>query len=287
MRSDIETNGSVPPGPPKSGFRMTLPNSPPQWKSVKVAIHLAIAVALAFLGAWFLPNGYSLAAVIVMELYMVAVIGKGKMNHLLGILINERNLMSLSRLQITLWTVLLTSSYFTILIENLANNPGEPLQLQFDSTMLALMGISSASAFLSPMIQAAKKNREIDGTLKAQLVQGAAKCYNKTSEEIEGSMQGTLYANPSYKDAQFSDIFEGEEMQNHAYIDVAKVQMFLFTIMALLIYGATIFTMLMTHESGQITSFPELPEAFIGLIGISNGGYLTSKMINFTKSTPI
>ncbi|RAP77677.1 hypothetical protein [Paenibacillus montanisoli] len=277
MKSDLKVslNGGIHP----------LPNSP-HWNSFKVAVHLVIAIALAFLGAWFLPKGYNLSAVIVMELYMIAVIGKGKLDHPLGILINERNLMSLSRLQMTLWTVLFTSAYFTLLIENISLHPGEQLQLQFDSTVLALMGISSVSAILSPMIQGTKKNREIDANLKAQLIQGAANCYNKSTEEIESSMQGTLYANPSYKDARFSDIFEGEEMQNHAYIDVAKVQMFLFTMMAFLVYGATIFSLVITRDPGTITSFPELPEEFIGLIGISNGGYLTSKIINFTKSTP-
>ncbi|MBP3961643.1 hypothetical protein [Paenibacillus lignilyticus] len=263
-----------------------LPNSPPQWNSTKVTVHITVALVLAFLSAWYLSQGYNLSAVILCELYMIIAIGKGKLNHPLGILINERNLMSLSRLQITLWTVLFTSTYFTILVGNLALHPEHPLQLKFDSTVLALMGISSVSAIFSPMINGAKKNRAIDDSLKNQLVQSAAEAYNMSAQEIETSMQGTLYANPSYKDAQFSDIFEGEEMQNHAYIDIAKVQMFLFTMMALMIYSVTIYSTLMTQGLDAIESFPALPEELIGLIGISNGGYLTSKIINFTKSTP-
>ncbi|WP_219838145.1 hypothetical protein [Paenibacillus sp. R14(2021)] len=265
--------------------RLLLPNSP-NWNSFKVAAVLALACAGAFLGAWYLPRGYNLAAVLAMEAIIVFAIGKGKMNHPLGILINERNLMSLSRLQMTMWTVLFTSVYFTLLVSYLAEHPGEQLHLTYDSTILALMGVSAFSTVFSPMIQGAKKNRTIERDLKEQLIQSAADVYNMQPAEIASCVQGTLYANPSFKDAQFSDIFEGEEMQNHAYIDVAKVQLFMFSATVYLAYGAMLFTLIITKDPGEITKFPELPSEVIGLLGISNGGYLTSKVINFTKSTP-
>jgi hypothetical protein len=52
-----------------------------------------------------------------------------------------------------------------------------------------------------------------------------AKTANVASD-INNNKQGTLYANPSISDASFSDMFEGDEVGNAAYIDLAKVQMF-------------------------------------------------------------
>src|SRR2546428_6729048 len=90
--------------------------------SSAVFLNIIVAFIVAAIAAWKLPDGYNLLAVMVSEIYIVGVLGKGKMNHTLGILINERNLISLSRLQIMIWTVIITSTYFTVFLENLSRS---------------------------------------------------------------------------------------------------------------------------------------------------------------------
>lgn len=58
-----------------------------------------------------------------------------------------------------------------------------------------------------------------------------------SADEVKENAQGVLFANTSVGDASFSDMFQGDEVTNKAYVDVAKLQMFFFTVIAGLTYG--------------------------------------------------
>src|SRR5689334_8393518 len=74
-----------------------------------------------------------------------------------GVLIDERNKMSLSRLQLALWTILILASFLTAALINIhKGQPPDPLSIAIPETLWGLMGISTASLVGSPLIKGAK-----------------------------------------------------------------------------------------------------------------------------------
>jgi len=61
----------------------------------------------------------------------------------------------------------------------------------------------------------------------------------------------------------------------------AKLQMFFFTMVALITYSITIFIQI--SKNPIIASFPALSEGFLIILGIGYGGYVSSKTIINTK----
>ncbi len=55
---------------------------------------------------------------------------------------------------------------------------------------------------------------------------------------------GTLYRNPSLQDARITDMLQGDEIVNITYLDMAKVQMMLFTIVGALVYCGVLYQLL-------------------------------------------
>jgi hypothetical protein len=95
---------------------------------------------------------------------------------------------------------------------------------------------------------------------------------------------GILYAHPSIADASWTDLFKGDELKDAAYVDLAKLQMFFFTVIAALSYAALLLQVFGGRAPGAITEFPSVSEGLLALLGISHAGYLTSKSIDRTKS---
>lgn len=56
--------------------------------------------------------------------------------------------------------------------------------------------------------------------------------------KIDEHREGTLYANPNNDEARFTDMFQGNEVGNTTHVDLAKVQMFLFTVVAIGAFAA-------------------------------------------------
>ncbi len=76
-------------------------------------------------------------------------------------------------------------------------------------------------------------------------------------------------------------MFKGEELSDAPYVDIAKVQMFFFTIAIWLGYAASLYH---ADFSGDPTGFPEISAGLVALIGISHAGYLTVKAAPKTPS---
>jgi hypothetical protein len=77
----------------------------------------------------------------------------------------------------------------------------------------------------------------------------------------------------------------GEEVGTFMYVDIAKVQNFFFTIVAVVAYSVAL-AAAMSAAAGisKFFAFPDLPAGLIAIISISHGGYLTDKA--FTHTTP-
>jgi hypothetical protein len=202
---------------------------------------------LAFLGestlfAWILIAG-------LMGLFAI-VAGHGVTGIGRGVLIDDRHRLSLSRLQMLLWGVLVLSGYMAAALSNIGRGMGGPLEVAIPSELLLAMGISTASLVASP-VALAYKQRKRPG-------------------------QVTSLPNPAC--SHMSDLFRGEEASDQKDLDLGKVQMFLFTIVLIVGYALALGDQFAAQQ-GMISSLPNLNSAVVSLLAISHAGYLTKKAI--------
>jgi hypothetical protein len=253
--------------------------------------------------AWLAQLAWSIAAVGLVVFLMS--VSAGVTKNLLGFLINERNLMSLTRFQTVLWTVIILSAYFVVALARVVMNVPDPLTIKVDPQLWALLGISLTSLVGSSMINSNKTNKKPDNqeitktanalaannNLPAAAVAAAAAApvaanqADPSAKVIFQNKQGTLYANPSMDDAGLSDMFEGDEVGNAAYIDLAKVQMFFFNIIVALSYICLLSKTMaqLAIDPGKVGELPLLSQGMITLLGISHAGHLMGKTADRTK----
>ena len=274
--------GLQPPSPP-----------PPAEKKKQVSATLVTIVSLVFLllatvGVYKLGDHTELAwllAAACMAGYLMF-LGSQISGNVLGALISERNLMSLSRFQLVAWTILLLSAFLVAVLHRLFTGAAQnALNIGIDPTLWGLMGISAASFVGSPLLLNSKTTQTLDDkTAKKTSDDLAAQGTPESVADIQKNSLGKLYANSKMSDARLTDLFQGDEVGNTARIDVSKVQMFFFTIVSLLVYGVSLYyvmgsAMLKGEFTKGALSFPAPSQAMLGLLGISHATYLTSKTV--------
>src|SRR5437773_7213836 len=159
---------------------------------------------------------YDWLGVVTMLVTFLVVIGHAITGRVVGVLIDGRNRMSLSRLQLTLWTVLVVSAYVAAGVWNLAHGVGN-LDIKVPEELWALMGISTTSLVASHLI----------------LSSDPAKPASKAGSD----------ANASVREAAWRDLVEGEAQTNANWVDLSRVQMLFFTLTVFLAYGYALFAM--------------------------------------------
>jgi len=233
-------------------------------------------VASALVGTRNKPSGrYWIVGLLIMCAF-VLYLGKWICGRPLGILVTERNLMSLSRLQMILWTLVILSAYLTMVMQRIHAGVSDPLNLAMEWRLWALMGISTASLVGSPLLLQSKKSQDPPPAT----VDKAAQVLQEDKASIQENRQGRLYSNTDPKDARFTDIFEGDDVGNTAYIDPAKLQMFLFTLVVAGSYGYQIFRVMSNAHSAGDLAMPPVSDGMVALLGISHAGYLGSKTVS-------
>jgi hypothetical protein len=240
-------------------------------------VTLLIIVVIALSGLYVTRATNSYLLVLGTFVVFCMFLGRWICGRPLGIFIGERNLMSLSRLQMVLWTILILSAYLAMSLQRVHHGIPDPLAIGMDWHLWALMGISTASLVGSPLLLGNKTQKQAD----PEVVKRAAAQLKENEVEIKQNSAGTLYVNNSINDASFADIFQGDEIGNTAYIDVAKVQMFFFTLVSLLVYGTALFQM---FKGTNYSAMPNLSDGLIALLGISHSGYLMSKTADHTPT---
>jgi len=250
------------------------------------AAWILVLLTMIVAAGLYLPGGWNLIAIAAALAVVMIVLGRAIVDRPLGALINEKNVMSLSRFQMAVWTIVVISSYFSYALfriksagfGSIASNAGfDPLNIAIDPHLLILMGLSATSFVASPLILGTKKDKEPDPEVAAK----TARVSGDSAAEVESNRQGTLYANSSISDARFTDMFQGDELGNTMHVDMAKVQMFFFSIIAALAYLILVFRNL--RSPGQdLGSLPTLSDGVVYALGISHAGYLASKGIDHT-----
>lgn len=234
---------------------------------------------LSLAAAWFVAPGWSYLATSAVLLVFIAVLGQSITGTPFGVLISERNTMSLSRFQAVTWTVIVVSGYLAMVIARVKANTPDAVNVAIPQELWWAMGIASTSLLGTPLMLSGKRSKTPD----ARLVDATAAQLAEKAADINAQRQGALFANKGMQDARISDIFQGDEVGNTAQIDLAKVQMFFFTAIAAVSYFVDIS---MAIHRGSLTSLPELSEGFVALLAISHGGYLVSKTTDHSNSKP-
>jgi hypothetical protein len=187
---------------------------------------------------------------------LTAVISLASTGHWLGLLIDERNEMSLSRFQMALWTLLILSAFLGMTMVNIFHhqNPVEAMSsIVIPPTLLVLMGMSATSLVSAPLILTLKQ---------------------KANQAIDTKLG-------SGEKASFIDLFLGDDKANGKRLDLGKLQMFYFTVILALAYAVSLGSVFTDEGFGGThpLQFPALNEQFLVLLGISHAGYLLYKAV--------
>ena len=186
-------------------------------------------------------------AYLLLMLLFIAVAGQGITHRWDGLLIDRYNRMSLARLQLTLWTVLILATLLAIALASTLAGTANPLAIAIPEQIWVVMGISTTSLVSAPILQARKAD--------AKLIAYKA----------------------GFEEASWQDLFRGDETGNFPYLDLAKIQMFFFTVVLVVVYGVGIAHLL--AGSAAVTALPEMDSSMIALLGISHAGYLANKAV--------
>lgn len=246
-----------------------------------------IAVVLMPLASWWgvahhrLAQGWGLVALSLIA--FAAISGRAIVGSWRGLLIDQRNVISLSRFQMALWTVIVLSAYLAAAMFNIITGVDEPLSIALPGQLWLLMGISTASLVGTPLILSDKLNKKgsdaaLNNTL--QLIQAAG------GKPEETRVMGQLLGNQSPQQAGWQDMVTGDEVSNGAHLDLSKLQMLLFTLVIAMAYAGSLWRTFVHAQPDGITLFPALDDSTLALLGISHAGYLGNKVVPRASAAP-
>jgi hypothetical protein len=280
------------PGKPNlpAGRDWKPPDRPkPEWKAWHTLSLLAIIIAIVLLGV-LTPSTRILWAwigTLVLLAGFATVAGHGILGLWMGLLIDERNKMSLSRLQMILWTIVVLSGFLTVALWNIGSKQDNPLSIAVPPELWVLMGISTTSLIGSPLIRSTKMAEPVAENVAQSKIMEIQKKMTLAGLDWQGLPESVVAALGKiiiWKwpwDARLADLFQGEEIGNAAHLDLGKIQMFYFTLVLVLTYSVMLGAMF-SGTTGAIHDLPSLPDGMVALLGISNGGYLVNKVIPHT-----
>jgi hypothetical protein len=213
------------------------------------------------------------------------VVGHGITGRMSGILISSRRAYSLSQLQIVLWTIVIISAFLAVALANLALRDTQPLAIGLPQTMWAVLGISTTSLVGTPLLRSTRASAKADPKVLDANMSLAQTRDDSAAKITPVQTDSAVVANTDLADASVIDIFRGEEAGNFPFVDVSKVQLFFFTLVLVVVYAVAVGYLLAT-ASGVVHQLPGLDTSFVALLGISHGGYLTSKAVPHTPPPP-
>lgn len=200
---------------------------------------------------------------------ILLVAGHGKTGRFwFGWLINEQNRMSLSRVQMFLWTFIVLSAFLTAVVINFkAGRFLDAIAITLPQELLAAMGISTASLVGSPLILKDKEQRIEKKRDELTKLRGIA----PDSSELK-TLAPRLH---QPEEARISHMVSGENEDNKDLLDLSRFQNLFFTLILVGGYAVSLGGMLIT--TSPISEFPAIGASTVTLLGISHVGYLAGK----------
>src|SRR5947209_7598425 len=162
--------------------------------------------ANARLVVWLLTTVLSIAA--------VCIIGIAVSGRISGLFIDSRNMMSLSKFQMVVWTLVVIPALITAAAANLAQIGAagvdlmDALKIEIPPELLAALGLSGATMAASPMVLTTKAGSAPDPKEIADTSRNLG--LDSTQVKSVGKVIGKT--DPSL--ASWSDMFQGDEVGN-------------------------------------------------------------------------
>jgi hypothetical protein len=179
------------------------------------------------------------------------VVGHGLTGLARGIFVDDRNKLSVSRLQMFLWTVLVLSAYLSASLANVGLGAVEPLAVRVPQPLWLAMGVSTSSLVASPLV--------------LHRVKGKGVALNDAPHE-----------------SRWTDLVRGEERGFVNVVDLGKLQLLLVTVVLVLAYAIVVGHAL-ADDGKIVTSLPGIDDAFVIMLGISHAGYIAKKAVPVPK----
>ena len=218
-------------------------------------------------------------------------VGVGVTGQRAGILWTSRNTYSLSRLQLTLWTWVVLSALMATVICRMyylfmpAQTGGfaGALNVVIPSELLQVMGISVASAALTPLILSSKSQPSPPSA--AQTAPVSAAQLDAAADRVGAPIQavGSVMVRDANYPPLFVDLFQGDEVGKAGLVDMGKVQQAIVSLVLIVGYLCILINMFAAgdaHATPKLpgtTELPPLSQAVVFLLGISHAGYLALK----------
>jgi hypothetical protein len=241
------------------------------WHSIAVLSITAFFVWMAVRLPWGVYASW-IAAMLALTTFTM-IVGRGVTGVWKGAFVDDRLRMSLSRLQMLTWTVIIVAALGTMAIARAQRDPVTAMDIAVPPTVWALLGISTTSLIASPLIKNAKSMG--GASSDPQRAEALLASLGKRPEHV--TLEGQVVKNTRIGDASFADLFMGEYVDTFSLLDVAKIQMFFFTVLLVLAYAIAVGKTLLTDPS--LASLPDVGAGMLPLLGISHAGYLLSKTV--------
>lgn len=199
----------------------------------------------------------------------------------IGVLASGRNTYSLSRLQMTLWSLLVISALMAAaacrgwaLLDK--GSWSTALNIGIPNELFQVMGISFFSGAAAPTILALKTTTP---TSPSQL--------STTSERMGEPVcaTGSVMNRPLSADPKLADMVQGDDVATAGTVDLSKVQQLLITIVLVGVYFAMLANMFFVGvpsarfegSSTEVSALPPFSQFFVNLLAISHASYLGYK----------
>jgi hypothetical protein len=258
-------------------------------------ILLALA-ALVGLNVWA-PEDYAWAvylATIASALGLIAAFGVAAKSKLAGVFIDDRNRISLSKLQQGLWSIAVLCSVLTIASYRLRYGYPElsaeaypwlyddgalragvsaadigALTFHIPEELFYAVGLSLGSMVLTPLILRPKGARlpSDEDIIQAET----------TTVDRPRNLRafGLVHARANPSGARWSDVVKGDEVSNAGHYDLSKLQQLGITLLLIGVYVASVVAAL--RVSDVLNSLPALDLGLVTLMAVSHAGYLSYK----------
>ena len=216
-------------------------------------------------------------------LTMMCAVGVAITGRRMGILWTARNVYSLSRLQLTMWTFLVMSAVaalvacraYGLMVPAGSAGMSGALNIDIPSTLLMVMGISLTSAAAAPAILSVKA--QTDDVSSQQVSAATARLGTNFN------LVGRVVVRDRNYEPLVKDLFQGDEVSKAGTVDMGKVQHAVITLILWTAYFGMLAHLFLTGDdhptakTSGTTALPAMSETFVYLLGISHAGYLAFK----------
>lgn len=236
---------------------------------------IAVGVVVPWLDGGGHPGkvrvGVWLASMALLFLFCV-ITGMAIRHRRTGLLIDERNKISLARLQFLLWMIVILAAIWAGSMCNLVYGQSDPLSVHIPQELLEILGISAVSLAAAPLILSQKPQPlGMDAT-------GQPLAPAHATAEDRRTAANTVHVHAENQTPDWTDLVRGDVEGNQSYLDLGKVQVLFLTLLVVIAYCGMLWARLGASDL-SFQNFPALQQGIVALLAVSHAGYLTTKAV--------